>query len=329
MYDSVNLPARPQKKTERAYLPGALKTPNQPILQPKNVDETSEQARSFSDPRSAPAEVEALPVAAHEREILISSTVKLLSDVLALVRPELFEKAGKVQRWAHRLAQHMPIERLCELDLAAMLYPIGLLGLPDWLVNKYVVGQPLSDVEQRKVDESAEVAYQLVCNIPQLECVARVLYYSRAGYDGSGFPSGELTGAKIPQSARILRLLIDFVDLATGPGRTRSDAFRQMVAKRHVYDPDILKQAGLVFVKTRREEKRDYERILLKPQQLVPGDVVASDIVDRDDHLLLAAGAELTPVSIRRLGSYFMNRRFDGNVAVQRRIAVAKGKGVA
>lgn len=76
---------------------------------------------------------------AKELELQLSGSVKVLADVLAMARPELFQQAGKVQRWARRIAPHLEIKRVWELDLAAMLYPLGMLSLPDNLTSKKVL----------------------------------------------------------------------------------------------------------------------------------------------------------------------------------------------
>lgn len=258
----------------------------------------------------------ALRDANSELETLLSGSISLLTDVLAMAKPELFQKAAKVQRWARLFTKHYKVDKPWELDLAALLYPIGIIGMQDWIVRKYSLGHDLTLFEQKMIDESALSAFQLVNKIPRMKSVARALLYCRSGYDGSGYPEDGLMGEDIPQSARILRILIDFVDRATGEERTRLDAFKHLVANKSKYDTNLLKIIGELMVQKQRTDRKLIKVEVRPIEQLTPHDVVARDIVDTDGKLLLAAGAELTPIAIKRLGSLKESGKFTGEVAV-------------
>lgn len=258
----------------------------------------------------------ALKDANTELEILLSGTIKLLTDVLAMAKPELFQKAAKVQRWARLFNQNFEVEKPWELDLAALLYPIGIIGMPDWIVRKYSVGHDLTPVEQAMIDESALAAFQLVNKIPRMKSVARALLYCRSGYDGSGYPKDGLTGQDIPQSARILRILIDFVDRATGENQTRLDAFKYLVARQSKYDKALLITIGELMVQKQRTDRKTISIEIRPIEQLTPNDIVGRDIVDIEGRLLLAAGVDLTPITIKRLKLLKDSGKFAGEVAI-------------
>ncbi len=254
-----------------------------------------------------------------ELEDLLSGSVKMLSDVLAMARPELFQKAAKIQRWARQIAPKLKVERPWELDLAAMLYPLGAISLPDDLAMKYVLCEPMDVEEKREVDECSQTAYELISNIPRMQRVAEAVLYSRKGYDGSGHPQNGIQGDKIPQNARILKILIDLADGSMGAGVTRSDGFMGMASCKHEYDLDILKVAYIALLEEENPGKEKRTSLSLSPAMLKAGDILLKDVVDKNNGLLLAAGSELSDLSIKRLQAMVIERQVKDKFLVQRR----------
>lgn len=249
---------------------------------------------------------------------LLSGSIKLLTQVLSVARPELFEKSAKVQRWSRRIAANMKIEKPHELDLATVLYPIGVISLTDELAERCVSGQKLTDAEHILFEESQKAGYKMIDNIPYMGGVATTIYYSRKGYDGSDFPNDSVAGTQIPQAARILRVLIDLADAATGTGKNRTDAFMTLAGQKHKYDPEVLKVAYMTLLEQQAKEEEKEEVLTLEPMLLHSGDIVRKDITDVNDKLLLAAGSELTDLSIKRLVAFRLEKRFDQPVHVVR-----------
>ncbi|MCW2307238.1 HD-GYP domain-containing protein [Rhodobium gokarnense] len=239
-----------------------------------------------------------------ELEQLFSGSMKVLADVLAMARPELFQKAGKVERWAKRIAPHVGIERCWVLDLAAMLYPIGMLSLPDDIIQKKALDADLNADERKALAESTQAAHDLLITIPRMEPVARAVLYCNKGFDGSGYPYDGVKGREIPEAARILKVLIDLSDEATGVDRTRD--FKKMAEHRELYDVEILKVAYAHLRRARGQQDAAGVQKSLAPSHLLPGDVVDRDIVDAQGRLLLAAGSVLSEITIRRLCSLRM-----------------------
>lgn len=249
---------------------------------------------------------------------MLSGSVKILADVLAMAKPEVFQKAGKVQRWARKVTPDLGIDRPWELDLAALLYPLGIISLPEEVTTKYALDMELSDEERALVEESPGSAMQLLENMPRMGGVARAIYYSRKGFDGSGFPADDMRGADIPEAARVLHVLIDLADRATGVGKTRAEAFAQMAAQKQVYDVEILKICYAHLNKKPEEETGGRHLLRLAPSLLQPGDIVHSDIVDKEGHLMLAAGSELSEIGIKRLHTRYIQKGMVEKVSVTR-----------
>jgi len=249
-------------------------------------------------------------------EQLLAGGVKLMTDILATARPEVFQKAAKVQRWARRLAKHMRVEKTWELDLAALLYPMGLISLPDALADRYAADMPLQPEEAARIEASALVASRLIANIPRMEGVARTVFYAHKGFDGSGWPKDGPAGEDLPQAARILKVLIDLADLATGSSRTREAALARMAEHAERYDPKVLAVATRVL---RVPETQPSEiNIEIPPQLAHTGDVLVHDLIDEGGRLLLSAGVELTELSAQRLVSLAQSRQLPATIMVTR-----------
>ncbi len=261
---------------------------------------------------------EGLDVASKNLEEVFSASVKMLTDVLAMARPELFQKAAKIQRWARKIESNLNVQRPWELDLAAILYPLGAISLPDDLAMKYALCEPLDEEERKEVDACARTAYDLICNIPRMQGVAEAVLYCRKGYDGSGLPKNDIRGNKIPQNARILKVLIDLADFSTGAGVTRADGFMKMASRKQEYDLDVLKIAYIALLENESADAKKRTALTIGPALLRAGDVLLKDIVDKKNGLLLAAGSELSDHSIKRLQAMVAEGRVMGKVSVQR-----------
>lgn len=250
-------------------------------------------------PQRDATQTQRLTQANQQLELLLTGGVKLMTDVLALARPELFQKAAKVQRWARRLQKNLAVEKAWELDLASLLYPLGVIALPDDLAHKYAADLPMTEEDTLRLEESALIASRLIANIPRMDGVARAVFYARKGFDGSGWPKDGPKGQDLPQTARILKVVIDLADAATGVSRNRAQAFAQVTQNAHRYDPKILRIACTTLVEPVNPEAQS--RIKVATGLLHSGDILMHDIIGPDERLLLAAGVELTELSVKRL----------------------------
>lgn len=257
-----------------------------------------------------------LATAQDELKHLSAGSISILADVLAMALPEFFQKAATVQRWARRLAPHIEHCRKGELDLAAMLYPIGMLSLPATIAEKKAEGRDLTAAEQEMVGESAIAAHNLLLHIPHMAPVAQAILYSSKGYDGSGFPGDAVKGKDIPHTARVLKVLIDLAD--ESPGSDRSDELNAMAANSQLYDSEIFKAACQHLRKGVGEHDAEGEVLTLPPGVLRPKDIVKRDIFSDNDRLLLAAGSVLSEFTIHRLRALAHEKRIPGKIVVVR-----------
>lgn len=238
-----------------------------------------------------------------ERELLertLSGSVKVLVDVLALSHPRAFAASQRTRDWARTMVRHLKWSGGWEIGLAAMLWPLGDVALPEDLIRRRDAGEVLSAADEDTLSSGPDTAHALIANIPRLSGVAEIIRRCRQGYDGSGPPGDGLAGTDLPKGARLLRVLIDLAANAPpndpdgiGDGRT------VLMASPHLYDPEIVAALGCLDTSGRAVKQRSEQSV--SPAFLLNGDIIARDVTTKEGRLLLAAGSELTGAMIQKL----------------------------
>ncbi|MGD1888085.1 MAG: HD domain-containing phosphohydrolase [Cohaesibacteraceae bacterium] len=235
-------------------------------------------------------------------EETLSGSVKVLTDVLALSKPNAFKRSSDVHRWAKRLADEIGIERPWELDLAAMLCTLGAVTIPDSVTRKHYAGETLSEKEQLLLERVPANGRDLLRNVPRMEGIAEAIYYSKKGFDGSGFPSDEVSGETIPVIGRLLKVLLDLAEATVDEEVSFADAIEALNRNAEQYDPQIL---GAVEANLATDQlfavRSGMVRKNVDVNALLEGDVTATDISDLEGTRLLVSGSTLTNLTIKRL----------------------------
>lgn len=238
---------------------------------------------------------------AAERELLektLAGSVKVLVDVLTASFPESFRQVGRLREWAKLL--HGRIENLngWELDMAILLSGLGTALLPAQIRVKMDTNKSLDETEEQIVEQTPELARDLITNIPRLDCVGNAIYYKGKGFDGSGFPYDGVMGIRIPLSARLLKILIDLNRNCTD-NRFSPIAFSMLERSSHVYDPQIYAIVKSVLLEQLNDETVMVVEVPVRTLQ--SGDETLGDIRSTDDKLLLAAGLTLNDAMIKKI----------------------------
>ncbi|MEM8795544.1 MAG: HD domain-containing phosphohydrolase [Pseudomonadota bacterium] len=171
----------------------------------------------------------------------LAGSIKALTDMLALSKPDVFQRASDIRRWAAKVADELNYSKTWELDLAAMFSLLGYITLPDHLIRKHMYGVELEENDARRVLEAPGTAFNFLKNIPKIEGVAEIVYYSRKGYDSTGFPYEDRWGDDLPLGARIIYSLLTLSDMTAPDHPTFEVAMRRLRKHESRHDRDILK----------------------------------------------------------------------------------------
>ncbi len=265
-----------------------------------------------------------------ERDLLertLAGSVKVFVDVLSLVNPEAFRKAELIRGWVRDVARRMELSNTWELNIAAMLAPIGMITLPAEIMTKLREGHLLSETEHEIYSRTPEISINLISNIPRMENISKMIYYQQKGFDGSGFPMDTVSGGDIPLGARILRILNDLAGVAEGPDRA---AFEELAQRSGTYDPDVLRVVRSCFV----DEKKGLQDGVISEQSvarvlaanLQAGARLVSNIETEDGLLVLAAGSQVSQAQIERLRNLQRVRRLKEPIYIEEAPKDAYGK---
>lgn len=254
-----------------------------------------------------------------ERELLektLAGSVKILIDVLSMVDPEAFGRSTRLKGWARKVATELACPSPWQIEIAAMLSPIGRVSVPPELLAKLASGGKLSTAEREILDRTPEAGRNLIVNIPRLQAVAEIVYFQAKGFDGSGFPDEAIRGEAIPLGARILKLL---GDLAATSERTLPSAaeFQRLESRAKLYDPRVWSAARRCLEVSEPVAEGEEECIVELPVGLLlPGQILKSDIKLENGRLVLAAPAQLSEVQVQRLRNLIRMYRFQEPVRV-------------
>lgn len=131
----------------------------------------------------------------------------VLMAALDARRPEMRDRLRVAAYRAISLARRLRLgrEEIDDVALAVELQPVGLLAVPDRVLEK----EALDEAERALVRSHTAEGARIVSAAPGLAKVARLVRSSAEHFDGSGYPDG-LAGDSIPLGARVIAVAIAF-----------------------------------------------------------------------------------------------------------------------
>lgn len=166
----------------------------------------------------------------------------VLMAALEARRPELRDHLRVTAYRAISLARRLGLdpEEIDDIALAAELQSVGLLAVPDAVLEK----QALDEAERAIVRSHTAEGARIVSAAPGLATVARLLRSSAEHVDGSGYPDG-LTGDAIPLGARVIAVAVAFAAMTerqphrepVGPGEALAELRRNSGSQ---FDPRVV-----------------------------------------------------------------------------------------
>jgi response regulator RpfG family c-di-GMP phosphodiesterase len=242
-----------------------------------------------------------------EKELLnktLNGSIKLLTDILSMFDNQSVGRAQPLRAAIAALADRLCIENAWEIQLAVMLASIGEVTIPSETLSRSRAGQPLSAFEEQMLTRLPETAARLLANIPRLEGVARIVHYQRKHFDGSGFPADGIAGESIPLGSRLLKILIDMMDLQSA-GLTRRTALEKMQTQSGWYDSALL-AAVQAYNEGGPGGDVSASQLSLSVHfaDLTTGMVLRSNVETRDGTLILSVGHHLNEMTIEKLRNF-------------------------
>jgi response regulator RpfG family c-di-GMP phosphodiesterase len=257
----------------------------------------------------APPDMLAQVSAAVEQHRLITServllrqtlhgSIKALIDVLALTHPASFGRAMRIKEKVGKLVAATGMVESWQVEVAAMLSQLGCAALPPEVAEKVYFGRRLTSEEEAMVARVPHVTEQLLGNIPRMEAVRHMLASLHRPL-GRDVAASEAERELIAVGAKLLRIVVDY-DVLEQQGATPAVAFASMRARNGRYDPALLEK----FAEARGDGGPHPDVRELSLRDLLPGMVVAQDVVMSTGALLVARGYQLTDGVLERLRNF-------------------------
>ena len=243
-----------------------------------------------------------------ERELVegtLHGSVKVLSEVLALVSPLAFGQSTRVRAIIDGILKRVPIEDQWQLEIAAMLSSLGCVTVPTDVLEAIFDGATVSTDEEKQFAKHPKLAADLIKTIPRMEHVSEIIRLQNVDH---GVPS--VDGVPIPLESRVLKLAIDF-DLKERFCESPLHALNELRENRRAYEPKFF--AALEdYVK----RERNFKHVKLNVYEVAQGMVLAEDIRNQTGTLLMSKGHRLTGSAIRLLENYYKKKILSGPLKV-------------
>ena len=237
------------------------------------------------------------------REVLentLSGSVGLLTEILSGFDPDIYDHATRLKELARQVSASLKVKNAWELDLAAMLAPIGYVSIPREIIEKTKKGVNLSKNEREILAGVYEAGSQILGRIPHLKQVSNIVLYLGKYYDGEGFPYDSVVKKNIPYGARILKILGEMLKLEDN-GKKRLEALDSMRLPRGRYDPDVLESVYKIFASEKTHEKIGEESISVSVKELKVGHTLARSVMSLEGENLLIEGTKLSKMKLNLL----------------------------
>ena len=213
----------------------------------------------------------------------------------------------KISNLAHLLAGATceDAQQIKDIQLAALLCELGMLGLPNEILQTPV--DQLTSEQRSLYVSSATQAHLALSPAAPLKNVAYLILHQHESYSGQGGPD-RLSGNDIPLGSRIIALARDYIYATSGKlFKTRMspqgaiDYFSQNEDLR--YDPDLVARLP-EFVDQLDYKEVDENEKLLALSELEPRMKLSRDVLNNNNMLLLPEGHVFTEESIKRLRKF-------------------------
>jgi response regulator RpfG family c-di-GMP phosphodiesterase len=248
-----------------------------------------------------------------EKELLeqtLNGSVKVLVEILSLVKPEVFGRVDRLRVKAKEIAERLGDVSAWELDTSVSLALLGCVGLRPELLDKVSQGGPLSSAERLEYAAHPLLAADLIRKIPRMSSVADALLYQHKHFDGTGFPIDTRTGGDLPLGSRVLHLVLAHDELKR-QGWSDASILERMRTERGRFDPRVL-DAFAATIDSSGERK-----VLRLPiMEIHDGMTIQEDVKTTKGMLLVCQGQVVTPAVRQHLINFHDAGLLDSQVLV-------------
>lgn len=168
-------------------------------------------------------------------------TLRMLTYIVEIVdRKNKYTDRHSINtaEYAEEIARRlgMPEDEILELYYKAVLHDIGMISVPDSIINKK---GPLDDKEWAIVKKHIAVGYDMLKDLTMYNNITEGILYHQEKYNGGGYPKG-FVGDEIPLAGRIIALASAF------DAMNSDRVYRTKLTKDEIHN-ELLSESGKQF----------------------------------------------------------------------------------
>lgn len=237
-----------------------------------------------------------------EKELLektLHGAIAALTDVLGVVQPAAFGKAHRVKMLAGLMASELNLTDRWPVEVAALLWSIGLVSLPPATAEKIISGIGALDREEKAMYKRVPtVTKQILANIPRIAPVLTLI--DEAAKVDEAVEAHAVMTTLVSDGGRALALALDFVRLET-PEKTRGEIMHLLHSRSKTYEPQMLSVLSAALLKL---DNTPTSVQSLKLAELRPGMILLAELKTTTGILLAPSGQELSAGSLARIFNF-------------------------
>lgn len=229
-----------------------------------------------------------------ERELLeetLSGVVKMLTDLLAIASPTVFNRATRLRSLVQSLCEVSDKSPDWQYELAAQLSLIGCVALPTALVERVIGNESVTTQDRRLFAKHPEIGQRLVGAIPRLNKVAHIIGCQLSRNLVEINDDAVRTGVELLQTALMIEQRVADGQLVTESVRQFCETIKP---ENHVTFQKLAFQA----------QTQDKIQASLPLQELRVGMTLDADVTTPIGDTVLNRGSELTPLHLDRLYNF-------------------------
>ncbi len=260
-------------------------------------------------------------------------TIKSFSTLIGLRHKGIGNHSHRVASLAKALIKDSDLsdEEYQDITVAAFLHDIGKISLTDKILDKSEGDYIRADIES--VQQHPILGQSCLFAITGFEDVGLIIRHHHENYQGGGYPDG-LSRDEIPFGSRVIQIADTFDNRVFRKGypteKELSLASAYLVQYSNTkFDPELVKRfierdIAKMFIDTGMVGS-----IVLQPELLELGMVVASDIYTKSGMFLLPKGAKLSDGMIKRITKMNVVDQIRGGVQVYKQTKAEEVKDAA
>jgi response regulator RpfG family c-di-GMP phosphodiesterase len=220
-------------------------------------------------------------------EQTLVGSVRALSEVLALVHPEVFGPSMRQHARVRAVAGQLRLPDAWQAEVASMLSSVGYVVLPTDVATKLRAGAELTASEQEMAGQVPGVVERVLSHIPRLESVRSLLKWHEALHGASG------SSEAAPLAARVLYAVTE-LGVLEQQDRDTVKAIRSLRASGH-HGAELVDALATVC------QPRAPELRQLSLDKIESGMILVVDVMSKTGLLLMAHGQLVTEPLLQRL----------------------------